>query len=114
MKVWLHMEGAVVLAASIYFYGQTTAPWWLFFLLLLSPDITMLGYAFNDKAGAFVYNVGHSYVLPVVTLIFSFYLNGDLILSLTLIWMAHIGMDRTAGYGLKSTKGFKETHLQKI
>jgi hypothetical protein len=30
-----------------------------------------------------------------------------------LIWLAHIGMDRTIGYGLKYPTAFKDTHLQR-
>ena len=35
-------------------------------------------------------------------------------LSIALIWMAHIGMDRALGYGLKYQKGFGFTHLGRI
>jgi hypothetical protein len=31
-----------------------------------------------------------------------------------LIWLAHIGVDRTVGYGLKYPSGFKDTHLQRV
>ena len=33
---------------------------------------------------------------------------------LALIWLAHIGMDRTAGYGLKYPTEFKDTHMQHV
>ena len=29
------------------------------------------------------------------------------------ILVAHVGMDRLAGYGLKHTSGFKDTHMQR-
>ena len=31
-----------------------------------------------------------------------------------LIWLAHIGIDRAIGYGLKHPTGFKDTHLQHV
>ena len=31
-----------------------------------------------------------------------------------LIWLAHIGMDRTLGYGLKYPTAFKDTHLHRV
>ena len=33
---------------------------------------------------------------------------------LALIWVAHIGMDRLMGYGLKYPSAFKDTHLQHV
>jgi len=37
-----------------------------------------------------------------------------LVLSIAIIWLAHIGFDRTLGYGLKYTEGFGFTHLGRI
>jgi hypothetical protein len=37
-----------------------------------------------------------------------------LILSLAMIWLAHIGIDRALGYGLKYRTGFANTHLGRI
>jgi hypothetical protein len=34
--------------------------------------------------------------------------------GLALIWLAHIGVDRALGYGLKYPDGFKDTHLQRV
>jgi hypothetical protein len=34
-----------------------------------------------------------------------------LVLALGLLWLAHIGMDRLAGFGLKYDSGFQRTHL---
>jgi hypothetical protein len=37
-----------------------------------------------------------------------------LILSIAMIWLAHIGFDRALGYGLKYAGGFGFTHLERI
>ena len=37
-----------------------------------------------------------------------------LVLSLAMIWLAHIGIDRALGYGLKYQTGFAFTHLGRI
>jgi hypothetical protein len=37
-----------------------------------------------------------------------------LILSIAMIWLAHIGFDRALGYGLKYASGFSSTHLGRI
>ena len=34
--------------------------------------------------------------------------------QIALIWLAHIGVDRLLGYGLKYPTGFKDTHLQRV
>ncbi|MDB5619562.1 MAG: hypothetical protein JWQ24_3800 [Tardiphaga sp.] len=33
---------------------------------------------------------------------------------IALIWLAHIGLDRALGYGLKYVAGFRFTHLGRI
>jgi len=37
-----------------------------------------------------------------------------LVLSIAMICMAHIGIDRALGYGLKYSEGFGFTHLGRI
>lgn len=37
-----------------------------------------------------------------------------LVLSIAMIWLAHIGIDRALGYGLKYSRGFGFTHLGRI
>ncbi|WP_431801082.1 DUF4260 domain-containing protein [Halobacillus andaensis] len=113
-KALLHFEGLAVLLASLYFYAHEGGSWWLFFLCLFLPDLSILGYMFNKKAGAISYNAGHTYVLPLILLVLSMMWHHPLFLSLSLIWIAHIGMDRMVGYGLKYPDHFKKTHLQKV
>ncbi|WP_054712840.1 DUF4260 domain-containing protein [Bacillus sp. JCM 19041] len=113
-KSLLHIEGLIVFVTSVYFYAQVDVSWWLFFLLLLLPDLSMLGYIVNNRIGSYSYNVFHTYILPLLLIIFSVILEQNTMLALGLIWMAHIGMDRTFGYGLKYPSNFKDTHMQKI
>ena len=43
---------------------------WLLILLLV-PDISMLGYLYNNKIGSYIYNIGHSYIIPIlITLLY--------------------------------------------
>ncbi|MBH0231430.1 DUF4260 domain-containing protein [Halobacillus yeomjeoni] len=113
-KLLLHIEGLIVFLTSVYFYAQTDVTWWLFFLCLLLPDLSMFGYVMNHSIGAAIYNVGHTYFIPLADIILSVILHQDLLLALSLIWTAHIGMDRAVGYGLKYPSNFKDTHLQKV
>jgi hypothetical protein len=43
-----------------------------------------------------------------------FGLDSPLLLSIAMIWLAHIGIDRALGYGLKYLAGFGFTHLGRI
>nr|WP_237417238.1 DUF4260 domain-containing protein [Halobacillus litoralis] len=113
-KLWIHLEGFLIFILSLYFYMTTGYSLWLFFLLLLVPDVFMLGYIINARAGAVIYNIGHTYVLPGLVLFSSLFFQWELIHALALIWTAHIGMDRTIGYGLKYGTDFKHTHQQRI
>lgn len=113
-KVMLHVEGAFILILSIYLYAQQDYGWLMFFLLLLAPDISMLGYIVNKDVGAFMYNIFHTYSVPIVLVIIGLFLTIELVLAIGLIWFAHIGMDRMLGYGLKYTTDFKDTHLSRV
>lgn len=88
--------------------------WWLFGLLLLAPDVSMLGYLAGRGVGAAVYNVFHSYPLPAVLGGFGLLAGAPLAVAVALVWFAHIGMDRMLGYGLKYGTGFKDTHLGRV
>lgn len=105
----LRAEGLVVLAGALWLYALTGRSWWSFAALLLAPDIAMLGYLAGPRLGALAYNLVHSYIGPVVLAVAT---RGEgLAFALSLIWLAHCGMDRMAGYGLKYASAFGHTHL---
>ena len=109
-RLWLRLEGAAVLGISVLLYAQFGIGWGWFALLLFTPDVFMLGYLRDAKAGALIYNVGHSYLTASVLAALGL-IQVPLLLALSLIWFAHIGLDRMLGYGLKLPTGFKHTHL---
>ena len=113
-RLLLHLEGLAVLVAAIVCYGYQGYSWLAFILLLLVPDVTMAGYLVNNQVGSIVYNIGHTYVLPLLLGVLSLLFSAPLGLQLALIWLAHIGMDRVLGYGLKYEDGFKSTHLSRV
>ena len=59
----------------------------------------MLGYLAGPRAGAVAYNAGHSHLLPASLAALA--LGNQTLLLGAVIWIAHIGFDRFAGYGLK-------------
>lgn len=110
----LRVEGGVLLAISVSFYWVNGGSWVLFALLILAPDVSMLGYLFEPKVGTVTYNLFHTYALPAILATFGVLAGSPLAASVALIWFAHIGMDRLVGYGLKYTSGFKDTHLNRV
>ena len=113
-RTLLRIEGAMVFAGCLYFYTRIDLEWWIFLALLLLPDISMLGYASSKKAGAYSYNFFHTYLVPGALLVIGNVMKDELTMGIGLIWLAHIGMDRAIGYGLKYETSFKETHIQKV
>lgn len=110
-KVLQRVEGGVLLALAVLLYAKSGGEWWLFALLLLAPDLSAAGYLGGPRLGATTYNLFHNYLLPGALAAFGVLSGGALAVSLALIWFAHIGMDRLAGYGLKYSTSFSETHL---
>jgi hypothetical protein len=110
----LRVEGATMLAGSVLLYWASGGSWWLFALLLLVPDLSMLGYLAGTRVGAVVYNTFHSYPLPAALGLVGLFVGAPLAVSVALVWFAHIGMDRLIGYGLKYPTNFKDTHLQRV
>ncbi|WP_026584886.1 DUF4260 domain-containing protein [Bacillus sp. J33] len=113
-KILLHIEGFAILSLSLYVYSYNQFSWVLFVILLLAPDISMLGYILNNKVGAVLYNIFHTYSLSIGVVICGLLLSSQTVLAIGIIWTAHIGMDRMIGYGLKYPTDFKDTHLNHV
>lgn len=114
IKLFIRVEYGVAFLLLLIIYLKLDFSLWLFFILLLVPDLTMVGYVMNKKIGSLIYNFGHSLIIPILLLIVSFSISNELVVMLTLIWTAHILMDRCFGFGLKYEDTFKNTHLQRL
>lgn len=99
-------------ATLLYFHGGHT--WWLYLVLALAPDVSMVGYAAGVRVGAATYDAAHTYVGPVALAAAGVVGGADTLVAICLVWIAHIGVDRAIGYGLKYPSGFNDTHLQRI
>jgi len=51
---------------------------------------------------------------PMTLMTGGFALASPLVLSIAMIWLAHIGIDRALGYGMNYSAGFGLTHLGRI
>lgn len=110
----LHLEGLAVLIGSAALYSHLGGEWGWFFLLLLVPDVSAVGYLANPLLGSMTYNLAHNYALPLLVGGLALAAGWNTGVLLVLIWCAHIGMDRLVGYGLKYPTEFKDTHLSRI
>ena len=113
-KTVLSLEGAAMLAASVLFYDEHGRSWLLFALLLLVPDVAIFGYVAGSRLGAMTYNLLHTIIGPAVLLVIGLLTDDTLSSAIAMIWIAHIGMDRALGYGLKYGDAFGHTHLGAI
>ena len=111
---WLRIESLTIAGTSSMLYFLSGASIVLFLVLILVPDLSMLGYLKGKRTGAATYNVAHTYATPIVLLGIGVLLNFGLATALALIWIVHIAVDRALGYGLKSPEGFGTTHLGRI
>ena len=113
IRGWLRAEGAAAFVAGIALYLWLGAPWLALLPLLLVPDLSMVGYLHSPRLGAITYNIVHNWVLGLGVLGLGL-ASGSVPVSVAgAILIAHVGMDRTLGYGLKLSS-FQDTHLGRI
>jgi hypothetical protein len=108
------IEGGVLLVLSLLIYWKLGGPWLWYALLILAPDLFMLGYLGGPRLGAAVYNLGHTWLLPGILAAVGIIGGTSFAVDVALIWVGHIGVDRLLGYGLKLPTGFQDTHLGRI
>jgi hypothetical protein len=113
-RALLHAEGAAVFVAATLLYFHGDHPWWLYLALALAPDLSMVGYLAGPRVGALAYDGAHTYVLPLALGAVGVVAGVDALVAVSLVWLAHIGVDRAIGYGLKYETDFKDTHLQRV
>ncbi len=114
IKNILRLENLAILLLAIYIYSINSDNWIIFIILFFVPDLSIIGYLKNHKTGAALYNLVHNYSPAIFIMGFGVLINEALIVSFGSILLAHVGMDRLLGFGLKENTGFKDTHLGKI
>ena len=107
INMLLHVDQ--VLGTVIQQYGA-----WVYAILFFIPDISFAAYLSGPRFGALIYNAAHNYLAPMAMMTTGFGTASPLVLSIAMIWLAHIGFDRALGYGLKYASGFGFTHLGRI
>lgn len=95
-------------------FSLSDGPWLLFAVLVLVPDLSMLGYLLGPRIGAAAYNAAHMLVGPAILAVLGLAAGNDPATWIAIIWLFHVAFDRALGYGLKLPTGFRDTHLGRI
>jgi hypothetical protein len=114
IRPWLRLEGLAVLGAGLAGFLALGLPWYLFAGLLLLPDVSAAGYLRGPRVGAIVYNAVHDLFTGAAIAGIGLALGSVPVMAIGAVLVAHSGMDRAAGYGLKLPTAFQDTHLGRI
>jgi hypothetical protein len=104
----LRVGDLAVFVAATAAYFSMGAPLWLFFVLALAPDISMLGYITGPQTGSRIYNMFPTCFSPHLLSAIGLLLGFIRLIPIGLVWAAHIGTDRTVGYGLRYRSGLNK------
>lgn len=114
MKTVLQLEYAALLLLGTIAFAATGCSWWWFLGLFFLPDLSMLGYIFSQKAGAWTYNLFHHLGLAVIVYFAGKYFSSTELELAGIILFSHSAFGRLLGYGLKYSDSFQNTHLGRI
>jgi hypothetical protein len=110
----LRAEALALFVAGVLLYLQMGGNGLWLLPLLLAPDISMIGYLGGPRLGAITYNLVHNLVTALMLLGIGWFAAMAPLALAGAILVAHVGMDRTLGYGLKLPTDFRDTHLGRI
>ncbi len=113
-RLLLRLEGAALFGAALALYLHGDYSLLLAALVILAPDLSFAGYLAGPRIGSDAYNAVHTTVGPLVLGVAGVLADERLPVALALVWLAHIGLDRLLGYGLKYTTAFKDTHFDRV
>ena len=114
VRTWLRLEGLAAFGAGIALYAVSGGEWLFLIPLLLFPDISAAGYLAGARVGTFTYNLVHNWAPGFVALGLGLWSGNPTIQLVAAILIAHVGMDRAVGYGLKLPTSFQDTHLGRM
>ncbi|MBP7961093.1 MAG: DUF4260 domain-containing protein [Caldilineaceae bacterium] len=111
MPTLIKLESLALFVLGIFLFSTLDYAWWWFPVLLLTPDLSMIGYVAGSKIGAALYNVVHHKGVGIGIYILGALMSSQLAMLIGVILFAHSAFDRIFGYGLKYTDAFQHTHL---
>ena len=98
------LEGGAIATAAVVFFVLTGFAWWWLLALFLVFDLSAVGYAVSNRAGARGYNLVHNFAGPALLLavygiLIAFGLAFWPLAFVAGCWFFHVGLDRALGYG---------------
>ncbi|MBK9276076.1 MAG: DUF4260 domain-containing protein [Flavobacteriales bacterium] len=122
MKNLLRLEELAQFLLCLGLLIASDVAWWVYLLLLLGPDIGMLGYMISPRTGAATYNLLHHKAVALALFLLGGIIVPEgsifqpvepafLIMIAAVVLYGHASLDRIFGYGLKFGDNFHHTHL---
>lgn len=111
IRAWLRVEAIAVFITGVGLYAWLDGPWLALPVLLLVPDLSMVGYLRGPRMGAATYNTVHNWAVGLGVLGLGLAVDVAAVALAGAVLIAHVGIDRALGYGLKLTTSFQDTHL---
>lgn len=113
-RLLLHLEGITLAVAALAVYVHLDYGVIALIALLVAVDLSLLGFLARPRVGTLAYNLAHTTAIPLVLGAIGVLADGSVAVQIALAWLAHIGIDRALGFGLKYPSSFKDTHLQRV
>ena len=114
VSIILRAEQAAIFLAGVALWLANGGAPLLLIPALLAPDLSMVGYLRGPRIGSITYNAVHHLVLALALLGLGWWLAVGWLTLAGAAVLAHVGMDRALGYGLKLPTDFRDTHLGRI
>ena len=111
MKNIIRAEEALLFVMAVYLNNFLPYAWWVYWAWFFVPDLGMIGYAINPRAGATMYNIVHHKGIAILIGIAGYYFHQTELIFAGLVLLGHSSFDRVMGYGLKYDDSFNHTHL---
>ena len=114
VRSWLRLEGLAAFGAGLVLYAVNGGDWLWAIPALLLPDLSAAGYLASPRIGTFTYNLLHNWAPGFIALALGLWLGSPELQIVAAILIAHVGIDRAVGYGLKLPSSFQDTHLGRM
>jgi Domain of unknown function (DUF4260) len=101
MKTLTKLEEAALVVLALYLFLALDYAWWWFLLLFFLPDISLVGFLINKKAGATTYNFIHHKALSVALYLLGSFMQMPFLQVAGLVMLGHSSFDRLLGFELQ-------------
>jgi hypothetical protein len=108
MKTLIKLEEVGLVLLAFYLFLALDYAWWWFPLLFFIPDISLIGFLVNKKAGIITYNFIHHKTLSVALYLLGSFTQIPALQLAGLVMLGHSSFDRALGFELQQMETFKK------